>query len=78
MESHGKPGIVREISTIFIQSREKSEKTNCLIHKSFSLTCVWLFAKWLFHLVSVKVNSVKSTLSFFIRTSKIEAQAGCS
>ena len=57
-EKSGKTGIVRKISVIFIQVRENSEKTNCLVHRSFSLTHAWLFAKWLFHLLSVYVNSI--------------------
>ena len=52
----GKPGIVREVPIIFIQVREKSGKTNCLVYLSFSLTRALLFAKCLFHLLSVNVN----------------------
>ena len=38
MKSQGKPGIVRELSIIFIQVREKSGKTKYLVHISSSLT----------------------------------------
>ena len=34
----GKPGIVREFSIIFIQSREKSGKSNYEVRISFSLS----------------------------------------
>ena len=52
----GKPGIVMEVAIIFIQVREKSGKANCFVYISFSLTHAWLFAKCLFHLLSVNVN----------------------
>jgi len=35
---HQEPGIVREFCITFIQVREKSGKTNYLVHISFSLT----------------------------------------
>ena len=38
MKTQGKPGIIREFSIVLIQVREKSKKTNCLVHISFSLT----------------------------------------
>ena len=41
MKSQGKPGIVREVSVIAIQVKEKSRKTNHLVHIQFSLAlCV--------------------------------------
>ena len=37
-KNQGKPGIVREVSIIFIQVREKSGKTSYLVSISFYLT----------------------------------------
>ena len=37
-KNQGKPGIVRELFTIFIQVKEKSGKTKYLVYISFSLT----------------------------------------
>ena len=38
MKSEGKPGIVRQFSIIFVQSKEKPRKTKYLLSISFSLT----------------------------------------
>ena len=55
MKNQGKPEIVMQFSIILMEVRENKL---CSSHISFinSLTHTWLFAKWLFYLLSVNVN----------------------
>ena len=54
--------MVKEVSLTVVQVNERLGQANLFAHMEFSVGHVWLFTKWLFHLVSIDVNVIISVL----------------